>query len=169
MPWCDTCSKFWNPPELGGARQCPVCGAVVTSPAGAVAAPQGMSARVAAPPATPDRPPALAGAGTACGPLSDPGPSERGREGLGPAERGPEGLGTSPTAPAGEGAADQGARSAEVGDTGAVAAAGTGPATRPAAANPKGAPWHFKLLVAGVTVYMIYRIYWFIEWLPKHI
>jgi hypothetical protein len=33
----------------------------------------------------------------------------------------------------------------------------------------KGAPWHFKLMVLGVTVYMIYRIYWFIEWLPKHI
>jgi hypothetical protein len=33
----------------------------------------------------------------------------------------------------------------------------------------KGAPWHFKLMVLGVTVYMVYRIYWFIEWLPKHI
>jgi hypothetical protein len=33
----------------------------------------------------------------------------------------------------------------------------------------KGAPWHFKLLVVGVTVYMIYRIYWLIEWLPKHV
>jgi hypothetical protein len=33
----------------------------------------------------------------------------------------------------------------------------------------KGAPWHFKLLVIGVTVYMIYRIYWLIEWLPKHV
>jgi hypothetical protein len=38
-----------------------------------------------------------------------------------------------------------------------------------AAAKAKGAPWHFKLLVVGVTVYMIYRIYWLIEWLPKHI
>ena len=36
-------------------------------------------------------------------------------------------------------------------------------------ARAKGAPWHFKLMVFGVTVYMIYRIYWFIEWLPKHI
>jgi len=33
----------------------------------------------------------------------------------------------------------------------------------------KGAPWHFKLLVVGVTVYMIYRIYWLVEWLPKHL
>ncbi len=33
----------------------------------------------------------------------------------------------------------------------------------------KGAPWHFKLMVLGVTVYMIYRIYWLIEWLPKHV
>lgn len=41
-------------------------------------------------------------------------------------------------------------------------------ATAPAG-YAKGAPWHFKLLVLGVTVYMIYRIYWLIEWLPKHI
>jgi hypothetical protein len=33
----------------------------------------------------------------------------------------------------------------------------------------KGAPWHFKVLLVGVTVYMVYRIYWLIEWLPKHI
>jgi len=39
-----------------------------------------------------------------------------------------------------------------------------GPASR-----AKGAPWHFKLLVVGVTVYMVYRIYWLAEWLPKHI
>jgi hypothetical protein len=42
-----------------------------------------------------------------------------------------------------------------------------GPA--PAEEKAKGAPWHFKLLVVGVTVYMVYRIYWLIEWLPKHI
>lgn len=35
--------------------------------------------------------------------------------------------------------------------------------------NAKGGPWHFKLLVVGVTVYMVYRIYWLIEWLPKHL
>lgn len=39
----------------------------------------------------------------------------------------------------------------------------------PRIARAKGAPWHFKLMVFGVTVYMIYRIYWLIEWLPKHI
>ncbi len=38
-----------------------------------------------------------------------------------------------------------------------------------ATAKARGAPWHFKLLVVGVTVYMVYRIYWLIEWLPKHI
>ena len=56
-------------------------------------------------------------------------------------------------------------------------AAGGEPAVAPAVpAGPvaaeektKGAPWHFKLLVVGVTVYMVYRIYWLIEWLPKHI
>jgi hypothetical protein len=36
-------------------------------------------------------------------------------------------------------------------------------------ARTKGAPWHFKVMVIGVTVYMIYRIYWLIEWLPKHV
>ena len=36
-------------------------------------------------------------------------------------------------------------------------------------ARAKGAPWHFKVMVLGVTVYMIYRIYWLIEWLPKHV
>jgi hypothetical protein len=43
--------------------------------------------------------------------------------------------------------------------------AGSGPRV----ARAKGAPWHFKLMVLGVTVYMIYRIYWLIEWLPKHV
>ncbi|MDA8302123.1 MAG: hypothetical protein M0005_11435 [Actinomycetota bacterium] len=42
--------------------------------------------------------------------------------------------------------------------------AGAGVATR-----AKGAPWHFKLLVVGVAGYMVYRIIWFIEWLPKHV
>jgi hypothetical protein len=37
------------------------------------------------------------------------------------------------------------------------------------AAKANRAPWHFKVLVVGVTVYMVYRIYWLIEWLPKHI
>jgi len=53
----------------------------------------------------------------------------------------------------------------------------TSPAEEPSPTDPsatvpakaKGAPWHFKLLVVGVTVYMIYRIYWLIEWLPKHV
>jgi hypothetical protein len=33
----------------------------------------------------------------------------------------------------------------------------------------KGVPWHFKLLLVGVVIYMIYRIYWLAEWLPKHV
>jgi hypothetical protein len=50
------------------------------------------------------------------------------------------------------------------------AAATTGHAGNGArVARAKGAPWHFKLMVLGVTVYMIYRIYWLIEWLPKHV
>jgi hypothetical protein len=36
--------------------------------------------------------------------------------------------------------------------------------------KPKsGVPWHFKVLLIGLTGYMIYRIYWLAEWLPKHI
>jgi hypothetical protein len=38
-----------------------------------------------------------------------------------------------------------------------------------AAAKAKGAPWHFKLLVVGVAGYMVYRVIWLIEWLPKHV
>jgi hypothetical protein len=60
----------------------------------------------------------------------------------------------------------------------ALAPAGGGEEGRASAPTPhgtssltraKGAPWHFKLMVLGVTVYMIYRIYWLIEWLPKHL
>jgi hypothetical protein len=36
-------------------------------------------------------------------------------------------------------------------------------------APKKGIPWHFKLMLAAFAVYMVYRIYWLIEWLPKHI
>jgi hypothetical protein len=49
-----------------------------------------------------------------------------------------------------------------------VAPAGPG-GPAPTEEKAKGAPWHFKLLVVGVTIYMVYRIYWLIEWLPKHI
>jgi DNA-directed RNA polymerase subunit RPC12/RpoP len=37
-----------------------------------------------------------------------------------------------------------------------------------AKARPK-APWHFKLLLVGLAGYLVYRIYWFAEWLPKHL
>jgi hypothetical protein len=32
MPWCDTCSKFWNPPSMGKGGQCPSCGKVIAAP-----------------------------------------------------------------------------------------------------------------------------------------
>lgn len=86
MPWCDDCSKFWNPPQLVGAGECPTCGRALTTPASSEAA-------------------------------------------------------VAPALPAG---------------------------AAPPEEKAKGAPWHFKLLVVGVTVYMVYRIYWLIEWLPKH-
>jgi hypothetical protein len=30
-------------------------------------------------------------------------------------------------------------------------------------------PWHFKVLLVGFAGYMVYRIYWLAEWLPKHV
>jgi hypothetical protein len=33
----------------------------------------------------------------------------------------------------------------------------------------RSVPWHFKLMLAAFAVYMVYRIYWLAEWLPKHI
>ncbi len=36
--------------------------------------------------------------------------------------------------------------------------------------RPKSSvPWHFKVLLIGLSGYMIYRVYWLAEWLPKHI
>jgi hypothetical protein len=37
------------------------------------------------------------------------------------------------------------------------------------AAPARKAPWHFKLMLFGTAVYMVYRIYWiFFDWLPHH-
>jgi hypothetical protein len=33
----------------------------------------------------------------------------------------------------------------------------------------RGVPWHFKVLLLGLAGYMVYRIYWLAEWLPKHL
>jgi hypothetical protein len=32
MPWCDTCSRFWNPSTLTEEGACPTCGRVVAKP-----------------------------------------------------------------------------------------------------------------------------------------
>jgi hypothetical protein len=32
MPWCETCSKFWNPPSMGKGGECPSCGKVIAPP-----------------------------------------------------------------------------------------------------------------------------------------
>jgi hypothetical protein len=29
MPWCDTCSKFWNPSSMTPEGACPTCGRVL--------------------------------------------------------------------------------------------------------------------------------------------
>jgi len=30
-------------------------------------------------------------------------------------------------------------------------------------------PWHFKVMLVAFSGYMVYRIFWLIEWLPKHV
>ncbi len=30
------------------------------------------------------------------------------------------------------------------------------------------APWHFKILVAGTVIYLVYRLIWFVFWLTGH-
>lgn len=51
-----------------------------------------------------------------------------------------------------------------------MGAGGTCPKCGKVIARPAPrAPWHFKLLLVGFAGYMVYRIYWFIEWLPKHV
>ena len=32
MPWCDDCSKFWNPNSLPPDGACPTCGRVIAEP-----------------------------------------------------------------------------------------------------------------------------------------
>jgi hypothetical protein len=36
-------------------------------------------------------------------------------------------------------------------------------------AERRRVPWHFKLMLVAFAGYMVYRIYWLVEWLPKHI
>ncbi|MDE3206034.1 MAG: hypothetical protein KGQ66_17650 [Acidobacteriota bacterium] len=33
----------------------------------------------------------------------------------------------------------------------------------------RSVPWHFKVLLVAFAGYMVYRIYWLVEWLPKHV
>jgi len=32
MPWCETCSRFYNPNSLETSGACPSCGAVIATP-----------------------------------------------------------------------------------------------------------------------------------------
>lgn len=38
-----------------------------------------------------------------------------------------------------------------------------------AAHAPVGLPWHFKVILFGLSGYLVYRVYWLAIWLPKHI
>lgn len=33
MPWCEECSKFWNPPSMERDGTCPTCGSQIAPPA----------------------------------------------------------------------------------------------------------------------------------------
>ena len=33
MPWCEDCSRFWNPPSMNRDGSCPTCGRVIAEPA----------------------------------------------------------------------------------------------------------------------------------------
>lgn len=33
--------------------------------------------------------------------------------------------------------------------------------------GPPKAPWHFKVLLVGTVVYLVYRLIWFILWLSR--
>lgn len=37
------------------------------------------------------------------------------------------------------------------------------------AVKTRTVPWHFKLMLVAFAIYMVYRIYWLAEWLPKHV
>ena|SRR5205807_8140982 len=32
MPWCEHCSRFWNPPSMNRDGSCPNCGRVIAPP-----------------------------------------------------------------------------------------------------------------------------------------
>lgn len=33
MPWCEECSKFWNPTSMNADGTCPTCGRTIVAPA----------------------------------------------------------------------------------------------------------------------------------------
>jgi uncharacterized paraquat-inducible protein A len=33
VPWCEACSRFYNPPSMGASGECPTCGRVIADAA----------------------------------------------------------------------------------------------------------------------------------------
>jgi hypothetical protein len=166
VPWCDDCSRFWNPHELAGGSRCPSCDQVLGSETGTVVGngAGGPSAGGGGPRAASDG---------SRGP-SAPGPSAPAASASSPSA--PSASASSPSAAAASAsspsapAARASSPSAPAVGAGTAIASGTGPEPEAGAvATAKRAPWHFKLLVVGVAGYMVYRVIWFIEWLPKHV
>ncbi|HUB72393.1 MAG TPA: hypothetical protein VL984_18365 [Acidimicrobiales bacterium] len=146
MPWCDDCSKFWNPPDMAGGGLCPSCGRSLLSGA-SVAPPLRVGETGARQMEAPEE--VFPSGGDAPG-------------GAVTRADGSQGAAAEPREAESRQEATAGGREP------VVVAQAAAPVVA-ASANVKGAPWHFKLLVVGVTVYMVYRIYWLIEWLPKHV
>ena len=161
MPWCDDCSRFWNPHELAGGSRCPSCDQVLGSETGTVVGngAGGPSAGGGGPRAASDgsRGPSAPAVGASS-------PSAAAASASSPSAAAASA--SSPSAPA----ARASSPSAAAVGAGTAIASGTGPEPEAGAvATAKRAPWHFKLLVVGVAGYMVYRVIWFIEWLPKHV
>ena len=151
MPWCDDCSRFWNPHELAGGSRCPSCDQVLGSETGTVVG-NGAGG------------PSAGGGGPRAASDGSSGPSA---PAVGASS--PSAAAASASSPSAA-AASASSPSAPAVGAGTAIASGTGPEPEAGAvATAKRAPWHFKLLVVGVAGYMVYRVIWFIEWLPKHV
>src|SRR4029079_6879932 len=37
MPWCEACSRYWNPTSMNPDGSCPTCGSVIAEPSGRAA------------------------------------------------------------------------------------------------------------------------------------
>ncbi len=117
MPWCETCSKYWNPSSMNPDGSCPSCGRVL---------------------AAPSPPP---------GPVGDDEARAEGTEHGGPEP-------------------DEGGTPAATG-SGTPWTADTLDLKQLAGGKEARAPWHFKLLVAALVIYLVWRLVELVLWIVK--